>query len=128
MRFLVLVPATADDEAGIMPPPAWIDAMTAYNEALAAAGVLVDGDGLLPSAEGARIRFDGASRTVTDGPFTEAKELVGGFWVWECSSRAEAIEWLERAPFDGGVELELRPMAAFDDYATVDDGGAAATV
>ena len=109
-RFMVMVKATESSEAGAMPSTEMLSAMGAYNEELVKAGVMLAGDGLLPSSKGARIRFEGRKRTVIDGPFTEAKELVGGYWIWECASREEAIEWLKRAPFDGGVELELRVL------------------
>jgi hypothetical protein len=111
MRFLVLVPATAESESGEMPATGDLEAMGRFNEELVAAGVMLAADGLHPSSRGARVRFDGRERTVIDGPFTESKELVAGFWIWECASREEAIEWLKRAPlFDGGMEIELRPI------------------
>ena len=113
MRFMVLVPASPESEAGEMPSTAELEEMTKYNEELAKAGVMLAGEGLHPTSKGAKVRFDGAERTVIDGPFTEAKELVAGYWVWECASRDEAIEWLKRAPFDGGTEIELRQI--FDD-------------
>ena len=96
-----------------MPSTAELEEMTKYNEELAKAGVMLAGEGLHPTSKGVKVRFDGAERTVIDGPFTEAKELVAGYWVWECASRDEAIEWLKRAPFDGGTEIELRQI--FDD-------------
>lgn len=117
MRFMVLVPGDADTEAGVMPSTDLLEAMTAYNEELVKAGVMVDGDGLHPTSRGAKVRFDGDSKTVIDGPFTEAKELVAGYWIWECASREEAIEWLKRAPFDGGAEVELRQVFTIDDFA-----------
>jgi hypothetical protein len=116
MRFMVLVPSSAETEAGEMPGTEALEAMTKYNEELVRAGVLLAGDGLHPSSKGARVRFDGGERTVIDGPFTEARELVAGYWVWECASRDEAIEWLKRAPFDGGVEVELRQIFEQDDF------------
>jgi hypothetical protein len=116
MRFMVLVPGSAESEAGEMPSTEVLEAMTRYNEELVKAGVMVGGDGLLPTSQGARIRFDGEQRTVTDGPFTESKELVAGYWLWECASREEAVEWLKRAPFDGGTEIELRQIAELDDF------------
>jgi len=116
MRFMVLVPATPESEAGEMPSTELLEAMTKYNEELVKAGVMKAGDGLHPSSKGARVRFDGAERTVIDGPFTEAKELVAGYWIWECASRDEAIEWLKRAPFDGGVEVELRQIFELEDF------------
>jgi hypothetical protein len=117
MRFMVLVPASAESEAGVMPSTELLESMTRYNEELVKAGVMLAGDGLHPSSKGARVRFDGRERTVIDGPFTEAKELVAGYWIWECASREEAIEWLKRAPFDGGVEIELRQVFEAEDFA-----------
>src|SRR3712207_8324059 len=117
MRFMVLVPASPESEAGEMPSTELLEEMTKYNEELVKAGVMLAGDGLHPSSKGARVRFEGGKRTVIDGPFTEAKELVAGYWIWECASRDEAIEWLKRAPFDGGVEIELRQIAELDDFA-----------
>jgi len=108
MRFLVLVPGSRESEAGEMRSPAELKAMAKYNEELVRAGVMLGGEGLHPTSRGARVRFEGGKRTVIDGPFTEAKELIAGYWIWECASREEAIEWLKRAPFDGGVEVELR--------------------
>ena len=113
MRFMVLVPASPESEAGEMPSTEQLEEMTKYNQELAKAGVMLAGEGLHPTSKGAKVRFDGAERTVIDGPFTETKELVAGYWVWECASRDEAIEWLKRAPFDGGTEIELRQI--FDD-------------
>jgi hypothetical protein len=100
-----------------MPSTEDLEAMTKYNEELVRAGVMLAGEGLHPTSKGAKVRFDGRERTVIDGPFTEAKEIVAGYWVWECGSREEAIEWLKRAPFDGGVEIELRPIFETDDFA-----------
>ncbi len=116
MRFMVLVPSTPAVEAGALPTTEQLEAMTRYNEALARAGVLLAGDGLLPTSRGARVRFAAGRRTVIDGPFTESKELIAGYWIWECASREEAIEWLMRAPFDGGVEVELRQVAELEDF------------
>jgi hypothetical protein len=110
MRFMVLVPGDAASEAGAPPDAAQLEAMAKYNEELLRAGVMLAGDGLHPTSKGARVRFEGRERTVIDGPFTEAKELIAGYWIWECASREEAIEWLKRAPFDGGVEIELRQV------------------
>ncbi len=116
MRFMVLVPASAESEAGVMPSTELLGAMTEYNEQLVNAGVLLAADGLHPSSRGAKVHFEGAQRTVIDGPFTEAKELVAGYWIWECASLDEAVEWLKRAPFDGGVEVELREIFEPDDF------------
>jgi hypothetical protein len=116
MRFMVLVPASPESQAGEMPSTEELEAMTKYNEELVKAGVMLAGGGLHPSSKGAKVRFNGRERTVIDGPFTEAKELVAGYWVWECASRDEAIEWLKRAPFDGGAEIELRQIFEADDF------------
>ncbi|HWH44193.1 MAG TPA: YciI family protein [Thermoleophilaceae bacterium] len=116
MRFMVLVPGGPESEAGEMPPTELLEAMTRYNEELVKAGVMLAGDGLHPTSEGVRVRFEGGERKVIDGPFTESKEIVAGFWIWECASREEAIEWLKRAPFDGGTEIELRPLFETDDF------------
>ncbi len=116
MRFMVLVPGSPQSEAGEMPSTELLEAMTKYNEELVEAGVMLAGEGLHPTSKGAKVRFDGGERTVIDGPFTEAKEIVAGYWVWECASREEAIEWLKRAPFDGGTEVELRPILEADDF------------
>jgi hypothetical protein len=116
MRFMVLVPGSSESEAGGMPSTQDLEAMTRYNEELVKAGVMLAGEGLQPTSKGAKVRFSGGERTVIDGPFTEAKEIVAGYWVWECGSRDEAVEWLKRAPFDGGVEVELRQIFEFDDF------------
>jgi hypothetical protein len=114
MRFMVLVPGSSESEAGEMPGTDLLEAMTKYNEELVKAGVMLAGEGLHPTSEGVKVRFSGEERTVIDGPFTG--EIVAGFWVWECASREEAIEWLKRAPFDGGTEIELRPVFEADDF------------
>jgi hypothetical protein len=116
MRFMVLVPGSPESEAGVMPSTEVLEAMTKYNEELVKSGVMLAGEGLHPTSRGAKVRFDGSERTVIDGPFTEAKELVAGYWVWECASREEAIEWLKRAPFGGGVEIELRQVFEAEDF------------
>jgi len=116
MRFMVLVPGSPESEAGVMPPTEMLAEMTKYNEELVKAGVMLAGEGLQPTSKGAKVRFDGGSRTVIDGPFTEAKEIVAGYWVWECGSREEAVEWLKRAPFDGGVEVTIRPVFEPEDF------------
>jgi hypothetical protein len=116
MRFMVLVPGSRESEAGEMPSTEDLAAMTKYNEELVKAGVMLAGDGLHPTSKGARVRFDGGKRTVIDGPFTEAREIVAGYWVWECASREEAIEWLKRAPFDDGTEVELRQIFEAEDF------------
>jgi hypothetical protein len=116
MRFMVIVKASKDSEAGIMPGTEMLAAMGKYNEELVKAGVMLAGEGLHPTSKGVRIRFDGRKRTVTDGPFAETKELIAGFWLWQCRSKEEAIEWLKRAPFDGGTEIELRQVFEAEDF------------
>jgi len=116
MRFMVLVPGSPESEAGEMPSTELLEAMTKYNEELVKAGVMLAGEGLHPTSWGAKVRFEGGERRVIDGPFTEAKEIVAGYWIWECSSREEALEWLKRAPFDGGTEVELRPIFEAEDF------------
>ncbi len=116
MRFMVIVKATEDSEKGALPSQAMLEAMGAYNEELVKAGIMLDGDGLRPSSHGARVRFDqDGGTTVVDGPFTETKELVSGYWIFEVSSREEAIEWAKKAPFRGG-ELEIRPFSTAEDF------------
>ena len=116
MRFMAIVKSTEDSEKGVMPSQAMLEAMGAYNEELVKAGVLLDGDGLRPSSHGARVSFDSdGTPTVTDGPFTETKELVSGYWVLEVSSREEAVEWIKKAPFRGG-EVEVRPFSTAEDF------------
>lgn len=116
MRFMVLVKASKESEAGALPDEANLAAMGKYNEELVKAGVMLAGDGLHPTSKGARVRFDGKKRTVIDGPFSETKELVAGYWIWQCKSREEAIEWLKRAPFDDGAEVELRQVYELSDF------------
>ena len=116
MRFMVIVKATEASERGELPSTEMLEAMGAYNEELVKAGIMLDGDGLRPSSYGARLRFDqDGNATVIDGPFTETKELVSGYWVWEVSSREEAVEWARKAPFRGG-ELEIRPFSTAEDF------------
>lgn len=118
MRFMVLVKATEQTEAGVMPSEELLTAMAAYNEELVRAGVMLAGEGLHPSSKGARITFGAGSPTVVDGPFTEAKELIAGFWLWEVKSKEEAIEWAKRCPSQQGEEsaLELRQVFEADDF------------
>lgn len=116
MRVMVIVKASAESEAGKMPDAGLLEDMGRFNEALVKAGILLAGEGLHPSSRGARVRFDGKQRTVIDGPFGETKELVAGFWLWQVRNLDEAIEWIKRAPFDGGVEIELRPVFEADDF------------
>jgi hypothetical protein len=113
---MVLVPAGGGSEEGQLPSAELLDAMSRYNDELIRAGVMLAGDGLTPSSRGKRVRFDGSSRTVIDGPFTESKELVAGYWIWQVRDIDEAVEWIKRAPFDGGTVIELRPVAEPDDF------------
>jgi hypothetical protein len=115
MRFMMLVKASEDSEAGVLPSKELIAAMGRYNEDLAKAGVLLAGEGLHPSSKGARISFSGDKRTVTDGPFTEAKELIAGFWLIQVRSKEEAIEWASRVPFEDG-EIEIRQVFEASDF------------
>jgi len=119
MRFMMLVRSTAESEAGVVPEEGVFAAMARYNEDLAKAGVLLAVEGLHPSSKGARVKFSGGKRTVVDGPFTETKELIAGFWLIEVKSREEALEWVKRcpAPFQGEAEIELRQVFGMDDYA-----------
>jgi len=118
MRVMVMVKATEDSEAGVMPTQELLEAMMAYNEELVKAGIMLAGDGLHPSSKGVRIRFDGKDRTVIDGPFAETKELVAGFWVWEVKSMDEAIAWARRCPnpMPGPSDLEIRPFFEPEDF------------
>jgi hypothetical protein len=118
MRVIVFVKATAESEAGAMPPPELFEAMTEYNEALVAAGIMRGGEGLHPSSKGKRIAFDGAGRTVIDGPFAAVSELVAGFWLWEVKDMDEAVAWAKRCPnpMRGPSELEIRPMFEAADF------------
>ena len=110
MRVMVFVKANKDSEAGAMPSEKILTDMGKYNEELVKAGVMLSGEGLHPSSKGKRVRFSGADRTVMDGPFAETKELIAGFWIWKVQSMDDAVNWLKRAPFDGGTELEIRPI------------------
>ncbi len=116
MRYMAIVKASKESEAGMKPSTELLAAMGKYNEELVKAGVMLAGEGLHPSSKGVRVRFSGKQRTVIDGPFAETKELIGGFWLWQVRSREEAIEWLKRAPFDGGTEVELRPVFEAEDF------------
>ena len=116
MRVMVLVKANADSEAGVMPSEAELTAMGKFNEELVKAGVMLAGEGLHPTSKAARVRFSGNQRTVIDGPFSETKELVAGFWLWQVKSMDEAIEWLKRAPFGPGAEIEIRQVAEAEDF------------
>ncbi len=118
MRFIVFVKADQDTEAGVMPSEQLLADMGKYNEELVKAGVMLGGEGLHPTSKGARVKFSGAQRTVIDGPFAETKELVAGFWLWQCRSMQEAIEWAKRCPNPRGAEsvLEIRPLFEADDF------------
>jgi hypothetical protein len=116
MRVMVIVKASRESEAGAMPSEAILAAMGKYNEQLVNAGIMKAGEGLQPTSKGKRVRFSGSERTVIDGPFTETKELIAGFWLWQVKSMDEALEWLKRAPFDGGTEIELRPIFEAEDF------------
>jgi hypothetical protein len=116
MRFMVIVKASKDSEAGILPTEEMLAAMAKYNEELVKAGIMLAGEGLQASSKGARVQFEGTKRTVTDGPFSEAKELIAGFWLWEVRSKEEAIEWLKRAPFTDGEEIEIRQVFELEDF------------
>src|SRR5205807_9734550 len=116
MRFMVIVKADKNSEAGVMPSKELLTDMGKFNQELANAGVMLAGEGLHPTSKGARVKFSGGKTTVIDGPFAETKELVAGFWLWQCKSKQEAIEWLKRAPFDGGTEIELRQVFEAADF------------
>lgn len=116
MRVMVIVKANKDSEAGVLPSTELLATMNKYNEELVKAGVMLAGEGLHASSKGKRVRFSGKTRTVIDGPFTESKELIAGFWLWQVRSMDEAVEWLKRAPFDGGTELEIRQVFEADDF------------
>ena len=115
MRFMVIVKADANSEAGVMPDEKLLTDMGNYNEELVKAGVMIAGEGLRPSSKGVRVRFAGGDKTVIDGPFAETKELVAGFWLWEAKSMDEAVEWLKRAPFED-TEVEIRQVFEADDF------------
>ncbi|HEY8187421.1 MAG TPA: YciI family protein [Pyrinomonadaceae bacterium] len=115
MRFMVLVKANKDSEAGVMPDKKILTEMGKFNEELVKAGVMLAGEGLHPSSKGARVKFAGGKRTVIDGPFAETKELVAGFWLWKVNSKEEAIDWLKRAPFDD-TEVEIRQVFEAEDF------------
>jgi len=123
MRFMVLIKANKDTEAGVLPDEKLLAAMGRYNEELVKAGVLLAGEGLHPSSKGVRVRFSGVQRTVIDGPFTETKELIAGFWLWQLKSMQEAIEWIKRCPISPGEEAEIEIRQVLED----EDFGAAFT-
>ncbi len=121
MRVMVLVKATADSEAGVMPPSELMEAMGRFNEELVDAGIMLAGDGLKPSSKAKRVAFDGTSRSVIDGPFAETKELVAGYWIWEVRDMDHAVEWVKRCPnpMPGPSEIEIRPFYELADFAAI---------
>jgi hypothetical protein len=116
MRVMVLVKASPESEAGVMPTQEMLAAMGRFNEELVKAGIMLAGEGLHPTSKAVRVRFSGSQRTVIDGPFSETKELVAGFWLWQVKSMDEAVEWLKRAPFDEDAEVEIRPVFEAEDF------------
>jgi len=116
MRVMVLVPGDEDTEKGVMPDEKGLTEMYKYNEELVKAGVMLGGDGLHPTSKAARVRFDGDKRTVIDGPFTESKEVIAGYWLWQVRDMDEAIEWVKRAPFDAGTQIDIRPIFEMEDF------------
>jgi hypothetical protein len=116
MRVMVFVPGDKDSESGKMPSEELIGKMMKFNEQLVKAGVMLAGDGLTPTSKAKRVKFSGSQRTIVDGPFTEAKEIVAGYWIWQVKSIEEAVEWIKRAPFDGGAEVTLRPVFDPEDF------------
>lgn len=116
MRVMVIVKANKDSEAGVLPDKEILTKMGKYNEELAKAGVMLAGEGLQASSKGKRVKFSGAKRSITDGPFSETKELIAGFWLWKVKSMDDAVEWLKKAPFDGGTEIEVRPLFEAEDF------------
>jgi hypothetical protein len=118
MRFMIIVKATKDSEAGVMPSQQLLTEMGKFNEELVKAGVMLAGEGLQPSSKGARVRFSGSTRTVIDGPFAETKELIAGFWLWQVKSKEEAIEWVKRCPnpMPGESEIEIRQVFEAEDF------------
>ena len=116
MRVMVIVKANEESEAGVMPNEQILTDMGKYNEELVKAGVMLAGEGLHPSSKGKRVKFNGSNRIVTDGPFAETRELIAGFWLWRVKSMDDAVEWLKRAPFDGGTELEIRQVFEMEEF------------
>ncbi len=115
MKVMVLVKATPDSEAGVMPTEEMLTEMGQFNEELVNAGIMLTGEGLHPSSKGVRVQFSGRDRTVINGPFTETKELIAGFWIWQVASMADAIDWIQRSPFQDG-EVEIRPFFELEDF------------
>ena len=118
MKFMVIVKADKDSEAGVLPSEQLLSEMTHYNEELVAAGIMLAGEGLHSSAKGKRVKFSGTSRTVTDGPFAETKELIAGYWIWQCKSMEEAVEWVKKCPnpMNGESEIEIRQVFEAEDF------------
>ena len=116
MRVMVLVPADENSEKGVLPDEQLLTDMGNFNEELVKAGVMLAGEGLHPTSKAVRVRFDGDERTVVDGPFTESKELIAGYWLWQVRDMDEAIEWIKRAPFGGGTQIEIRPVFEMEDF------------
>jgi hypothetical protein len=116
MRVMVIVKANKESEAGILPDQKILTKMGKFNEQLVKNGIMLAGEGLQASSKGKRVRFEGAKRSVIDGPFAETKELIAGFWLWQVRSMEEAVEWLKRAPFDGGTEVEIRQVFEAEDF------------
>ena len=116
MRVIVIVKASKESEAGVLPNKEILNEMGKYNEELVNAGVMQAAEGLQPTSKGKRVRFSGKDRTVIDGPFAETKELIAGFWLWKVKSMEDAVEWLKRAPFGGGMEVEIRPIFEVEDF------------
>jgi hypothetical protein len=121
MRVIVFVKATADSEAGIMPPSELFEAMGKYNEELVNAGIMLAGEGLKPTSQAKRVHFDGTRRTVTDGPFAETREIVAGYWLWEVKDMDEAVEWVKRCPnpMMAASDIDIRPVYGFEDFADI---------
>ena len=119
MRVMILVKENEESESGALPDEKILTAMNKYNEELVKAGVMLAGEGLHPSSKGKRVKFEGSKKTVIDGPFAETKELIAGFWLWQVRSMDEAVEWLKRAPFDGGVEIEIRQVFENEELTTM---------
>ena len=116
MRVMVIVPGDRNSEAGVLPDTKLLTEMGKFNEELVKAGVMLAGEGLKPTSQGKRVKFAGATPVVMDGPFTESKEIVAGFWLWQVKSMDEAVAWLKKAPFGGGVEVEIRPIFEMEDF------------
>src|SRR6267154_2340084 len=116
MRVLVTIPGNKESEAGVLPDTKILTEMGKFNDELVRAGIMLAGEGLRPSSYGKRVTFSGGTATVKDGPFTESKELIAGFWIWQVKSMDEAVEWIKRSPFGGGVQIELRPIFEMEDF------------